>query len=109
MVEIKTSNLSFKQINAVKILDGELKRDPFLLINFNELVNDLISERDSFHKQRDELINDIAEIKRKAEILDKLEEMFETSANANRKHGFNGTAEVYERYLDIIRERGSDE
>ncbi|MDH9921962.1 hypothetical protein PZL33_07630 [Staphylococcus hominis] len=66
-------------------------------------------ERDSFRKQRDELINDMAEVKRKAEILDKLEEMFETSANANRKHGFNGAAKVYERYLDIIRERGSDE
>lgn len=66
-------------------------------------------ERDSFRKQRDELINDMAEVKRKAEILDKLEEMFETSANANRKHGFNGGAEFYERYLDIIRERGSDE
>lgn len=66
-------------------------------------------ECDSFRKQRDELINDMAETKRKAEKLDKLEEMFETSANANRKHGFNGAAEVYERYLDIIRERGSDE
>ncbi|MCO6280464.1 hypothetical protein LZT94_07910 [Staphylococcus epidermidis] len=66
-------------------------------------------ECDSFRKQRDELINDMAEVKRKAEKLDKLEEMFETSANANRKHGFNGAAEVYERYLDIIRERGSDE
>lgn len=60
-------------------------------------------------KEHDELINDMAEVKRKAEILDKLEEMFETSANANRKHGFNGGAEFYERYLDIIRERGSDE
>lgn len=68
-----------------------------------------ISERDAYKKQRDELINDMAEVKRKAEILDKLEEMFETSANANRKHGFNGAAEVYERYLNIIRERGSDE
>ncbi|MDU3828711.1 MAG: hypothetical protein E7G67_00345 [Staphylococcus sp.] len=66
-------------------------------------------ERDAYKKQRDELINDMAEVKRKAEILDKLEEMFETSANANRKHGFNGAAEVYERYLDIIKERGSDE
>ena len=66
-------------------------------------------ERDAYKKQRDELINDMAEVKRKAKILDKLEEMFETSANANRKHGFNGAAEVYERYLDIIRERGSDE
>ena len=64
--------------------------------------------RDAYKKQRDELINDMAEIKRKAKILDKLEEMFETSANANRKHGFNGAAEVYERYLNI-RERGSDE
>ncbi|MCA4764692.1 hypothetical protein H8Z65_14180 [Mycobacterium avium subsp. hominissuis] len=67
-----------------------------------------ISERDAYKKQRDELINDMAEVKRKAEILDKLEEMFETSANANRKHSFNGGAEFYERYLDIIRERGSD-
>ena len=68
-----------------------------------------ISERDAYKKQRDELINDMRNVKRKAEILDKLEEMFETSANANRKHGFNGAAEVYERYLYIIRERGSDE
>ncbi|ASN70475.1 hypothetical protein 7F7_35 [uncultured Caudovirales phage] len=71
-------------------------------------IQQLKQERDSFRKQRDELINDMSEVKRKAEILDKLEEMFETSANANRKHGFNGAAEVYERYLDIIRERGSD-
>ncbi|MGI8121549.1 hypothetical protein ACR0Q8_04075 [Staphylococcus haemolyticus] len=73
------------------------------------LTNHIASERDSFRKQRDELINDMAKVKRKAEILDKLEEMFETSANANRKHGFNGAAEVYERYLDVIKERGSDE
>lgn len=72
MAEIKTSNLSFKQINAIKILDKELKRDPFLLINFNELVNDLISERESFRKQRDELINDMEETKRKAEAFDEI-------------------------------------
>lgn len=75
MAEVKTSNLNFKQINAIKILDKELKRDPFLLINFNELVNDLISERDSFRKQRDELINDIPEIKRKAKAFDEIKEM----------------------------------
>lgn len=74
MAEVKTSNLNFKQINAIKILDKELKRDPFLLINFNELVNDLISERDSFRKQRDELINDMQNVKRKAEAWDKLKE-----------------------------------
>lgn len=72
-------------------------------------IQKLKQELDSFRKQRDELINDMRNVKRKAEILDKLEEMFETSANANRKHGFNGAAKVYERYLDIIRERGSDE
>ena len=72
MAEIKTSNLRFKQINAIKILDKELKRDPFLLINFNELVNDLISERESFRKQRDELINDMAKIKKKAEAFDEI-------------------------------------
>ena len=49
------------------------------------------------------------ETERKAKILDKLKEMFETSANANKKHGFHGAAEFYERYLDIIRGRGSNE
>ncbi|WP_415401343.1 hypothetical protein ACMVYO_04575 [Staphylococcus hominis] len=72
-------------------------------------IQQLKQERDAYKKQRDELIDDMQNVKRKAEILDKLEEMFETSANANRKHGFNGAAEVYERYLDIVRERGSDE
>lgn len=74
-----------------------------------EKLYEMAKEGNDYKRQRDELINDMAEVKRKAEILDKLEEMFETSANANRKHGFNGAAKVYERYLDIIRERGSDE
>lgn len=88
----------------------EKERDPHKR-EIDAIVRQLKAVRkqhDSFRKQRDELINDMAEVKRKAEILDKLEEMFETSANANRKHGFNGAAKVYERYLDIIRERGSD-
>lgn len=75
MVEVKISNLNFKQINAVKILEKELKRDPFLLINFNELVNDLISERDAYKKQRDELINDMQNVKRKAEAFDEIKEL----------------------------------
>lgn len=79
MAEVKTSNLNFKQINAIKILDKELKRDPFLLINFNELVNDLISERDSFRKQRDELINDMQNVKRKAEAFDEIVKANDTS------------------------------
>lgn len=73
-----------------------------------EKLYEMTKKCSDYKRQRDELINDMAKVKRKAEILDKLEEMFETSANANRKHGFNGGAEFYERYLDIIRERGSD-
>lgn len=34
------------------------------------LTNHIASERDSFRKQRDELINDMAEVKRKAEAFD---------------------------------------
>ena len=85
MAEVKTSNLNFKQINAIKILDKELKRDPFLLINFNELVNDLISERDAYKKQRDELINDMAEVKRKAEAFDEVRETIKDFEKANSR------------------------
>lgn len=87
MAEIKTSNLSFEQINAIKILDKELKRDPFLLINFNELVNDLISERESFRKQRDELINDMAETKRKAEAFDEIDNLIVNGTLKDREPG----------------------
>ncbi|MDQ7223251.1 hypothetical protein RCI18_02920 [Staphylococcus haemolyticus] len=36
------------------------------------LTNHIASERDSFRKQRDELINDIEEVKRKAEAFDEI-------------------------------------
>lgn len=77
MAEIEVSNLNFKKLHAIKILQEELKRDTFLFITFDELVKDLISERDSFRKQRDELINDIADIKRKAEAFDEILEITE--------------------------------
>lgn len=70
--EVEIDNLNFKQINAIKILERDLKRDPFLLINFNELVNDLIFGCNSYKKQRDELINDMAETKKKAEAFDEI-------------------------------------
>lgn len=75
MEEVEINNLNFKQINAIKILERDLTRDPFLLINFNELVNDLIFERNSYKKQRDEIINDMAEVKRKAEAFDEIKEV----------------------------------
>lgn len=36
------------------------------------LLYDALKERDSFRKQRDELINDMAEVKRKAEAFDEI-------------------------------------
>ena len=72
MAEIEVSNLNFKKLHAIKILQKELKRDTFLFITFDELVKDLISERDSFCKQRDELINDMQNVKRKAEAFDEI-------------------------------------
>lgn len=39
-------------------------------------------ERDSFRKQRDELINDMAEVKRKAEAWDKLKEDYIIDINS---------------------------
>jgi len=37
-------------------------------------IKQLKQERDSFHKQRDELINDMQNVKRKAEAYDKIKE-----------------------------------
>ncbi|MCH4390357.1 MULTISPECIES: hypothetical protein [Bacillales] len=96
MAEVKLSMEEYH--NVVKSLNTLIEK-----------LYEMTKKCSDYKRQRDELINDMAEVKSKAEILDELEEMFETSANANRKHGFNGGAEFYERYLDIIRERGSDE
>ena len=82
MAEIEVSNLNFKKLNAIKILQEELKRDTFLLITFDELVKDLISERDSFRKQRDELINDMQNVKRKAEAFDEIEGLVSKTKSA---------------------------
>ena len=96
MAEVKLSMEEYH--NVVKSLNTLIEK-----------LYEMTKKCSDYKRQRDELINDMAEVKSKAEILDELEEMFETSANANRKHGFNGGAEFYERYLEIIRERGSDE
>lgn len=107
MAEIKTSNLSFKQINAIKILDKELKRDPFLLINFNELVNDLISERESFRKQRDELVKDIEKMKKKSEAFDEIDDLIVNGTLKNREPNA-----IFQNICHVIinfKERCSDE
>lgn len=54
-------------------------------------------ERDSFRKQRDELINDMAEVKRKAEAYDKIKE----AADSEKLNGYS----LYdnERFIDRLR------
>lgn len=39
-------------------------------------IQQLKQERDSFHKRRDELINDMAEIKRKAKAFDEMVKIY---------------------------------
>ncbi|WP_256124829.1 hypothetical protein [Staphylococcus epidermidis] len=105
--EVEIDNLNFKQINAIKILERDLKRDPFLLINFNELVNDLIFERNSYKKQRDELINDMAEVKKKAEAFDEIDNLIVNGTLKDREPNA-----IFQNICHVIinfKERGSDE
>ena len=45
-------------------------------------IQQLKQERDSFRKQRDELINDMAEVKRKAEAFDEIEGLVSKTKSA---------------------------
>lgn len=61
--------LSIRQWNkVVKTLD-----------NLLHLLHDALEERDSFHKQRDELINDMQNVKRKAEAFDEIVNVLDKS------------------------------
>ncbi|MCG2251555.1 hypothetical protein K4U38_07175 [Staphylococcus epidermidis] len=101
--EVEIDNLNFKQINAIKILERDLKRDPFLLINFNELVNDLIFERNSYKKQRDELINDMQNVKRKAEAFDLISNSYTTEIEqAIKNKELNQCLFLLEQILDDL-------
>lgn len=63
------------------------------------------NERDSFRKQRDELINDMAEVKRKAKAFDEIVNAVDESANS-----YELVARIK---LEVLKyqklERGSDE
>ncbi|WP_301402066.1 hypothetical protein [Staphylococcus haemolyticus] len=63
-----------------------------------------ISERDAYKKQRDELINDMAEVKRKAEAFDEMVKIY------NQKNDLPSD-EIYMKmgYCISDLERGSDE
>ncbi|MCG2212792.1 hypothetical protein K4T26_05330 [Staphylococcus epidermidis] len=63
--------------NTIKLLEKELVDDDYLLIQFRDLINGLKGELGNHKKQRDELINDMAETKRKAKAFDEILEMAE--------------------------------
>lgn len=64
-------------------------------------------ERDSFRKQRDELINDMAETKRKAEAFDEIDDLIVNGTLKDREPNA-----IFQNICHVIinlKERGSDE
>ncbi|WP_115345391.1 hypothetical protein [Staphylococcus hominis] len=71
--------------------------------------HNLKEERDSFRKQRDELINDMAEVKRKAKAFDFISNFYTTEIEqAIKNEELNQCLFLLEQILDDF-ERGSDE
>lgn len=71
------------------------------------LTNHIASERDSFRKQRDELINDMAEVKRKAEAFDEIDDLIVNGTLKDREPNA-----IFQNICHVIinlKERGSDE
>ncbi|MBO1278247.1 hypothetical protein [Staphylococcus haemolyticus] len=65
------------------------------------------NERDSFLKQRDELINDMAEVKRKAEAFDEIDDLIVNGTLKDREPNA-----IFQNICHVIinlKERGSDE
>lgn len=87
--------LSISQWNkVVKTLD-----------NLLHLLHDALEERDAYKKQRDELINDMAEVKRKAEAFDEIAVTVLSEDNDVIKNMNNIVTKIVINNL----ERGSDE
>lgn len=73
------------------------------------LTNHIASERDSFRKQRDELINDIEEVKRKADAFDFISNFYTTEIEqAIKNKELNQCLFLLDQILGDL-ERGSDE
>ena len=65
------------------------------------------NERDSLRKQRDELINDMAEIKKKAEAFDEIDDLIVNGTLKDREPNA-----IFQNICHVIinlKERGSDE
>lgn len=75
---------------------------------FNECCKRM-KERDAYKKQRDELINDMAEVKRKAKAFDLIRNSYTTEIEqAIKNKELNQCLFLLEQILDDL-ERGSDE
>ncbi|MDT4241618.1 MULTISPECIES: hypothetical protein [Staphylococcus] len=64
-------------------------------------------ERDAYKKQRDELINDMAEVKRKAEAFDEIDDLIVNGTLKDREPNA-----IFQNICHVIinlKERGSDE
>lgn len=72
-------------------------------------IQQLKQERDSFRKQRDELINDMSEVKRKAETFDLISNSYTVEIEqAIKNKELNQCLFLLEQILDDL-EHGSDE
>lgn len=63
----------------------------------------LKKERDAYKKQRDELINDMAEVKRKAEAFDEILEMAEEDCWAEEFAAY--VSQIIDNYKEVNHER----
>ncbi|MCG1769790.1 hypothetical protein K4S59_05340 [Staphylococcus epidermidis] len=67
------------------------------------LLHDALKERDSFCKQRDELINDMSEIKKKAEAFDLISNSYTTEIEqAIKNKELNQCLFLLEQILDDL-------
>lgn len=71
--------------NTIKLLEKELADDDYLLIQFRDLINGLKGELGNHKKQRDELIDDMAEVKKKAEAFDEIDILIVDGALKDRE------------------------
>lgn len=72
-------------------------------------IQQLKQERNAYKKQRDELINDMAEVKRKTETFDLISNSYTTEIEqAIKNKELNQCLFLLEQILDDL-ERGSDE
>ena len=69
-----------------KAAERELRRSPFLYFNLRDLFEDLIKDCESYKKQRDELIEDIAKLcEENTELIIRNARVIKRNAELERK------------------------